>query len=188
VRELAQRSANAAKEIKALITTSGSHVQTGVALVDETGKALETILHEVQEINGHVHAIADASREQSIGLQEINTSVNAMDQGTQQNAAMVEESTAASHTLATEATALANLLGQFKLTDTGGYSAVSASPAPRAAPRPVAAAAKPPIRAVSQGEARPAASPARALGQKLAGAFGGGSSAASSEKAEWTEF
>ncbi|EUB98641.1 methyl-accepting chemotaxis sensory transducer with TarH (aspartate) sensor [Rhizobium sp. CF080] len=188
VRELAQRSAHAAKEIKALITTSGSHVQTGVALVDETGKALETILREVQEINGHVHAIAEASREQSIGLQEINTSVNAMDQGTQQNAAMVEESTAASHTLATEATALANLLGQFRLTGTGGYSAVVAPQAPRPVARPIAtASSKPAIRAVSQGEARPAASPARALNQKLAGAFGGGSSSGN-DKADWTEF
>jgi len=188
VRELAQRSANAAKEIKALITASGAHVETGVALVGETGKALETILHEVLEINGHIHAIADASREQSIGLQEINTSVNAMDQGTQQNAAMVEESTAASHTLATEATSLANLLGQFKLTGTGGYVPSSAPATPRTVSRPAPVAAKPAIRAVSGNEARPAASPARALGQKLAGAFGGGASAAASDKAEWTEF
>ncbi|MBP1842038.1 methyl-accepting chemotaxis protein [Rhizobium petrolearium] len=186
VRELAQRSANAAKEIKALITTSGSHVQTGVALVDETGKALETILHEVQEINGHVHAIADASREQSIGLQEINTSVNAMDQGTQQNAAMVEETTAASHSLATEATALTNLLGQFKLTGTGGYATAAASLALRPASPTTAAASKPAVRVASDSEARPAASPARALAQTLAGAFGGGSTAAN-QKAGWTE-
>ncbi|MCC2608416.1 methyl-accepting chemotaxis protein [Neorhizobium petrolearium] len=186
VRELAQRSAHAAKEIKALITTSGTHVQTGVALVDETGKALETILHEVQEINGHVHAIADASREQSIGLQEINTSVNAMDQGTQQNAAMVEETTAASHSLATEATALTNLLGQFKLTGTGGYATAAASLTSRPASPTTAAAAKPAVRAASDSEARPAASPARALAQTLAGAFGGGSTAAS-QKAGRTE-
>ncbi|WP_117195268.1 methyl-accepting chemotaxis protein [Rhizobium terrae] len=188
VRELAQRSANAAKEIKALITTSGSHVETGVALVGETGKALETILHEVQEINSHIHAIADASREQSLGLQEINTTVNAMDQGTQQNAAMVEESTAASHTLATEATALAELLGQFRLTGTGGQVSVAAPSAPRSVSRPAAAPtpAKPPVRAVTGNDARPAASPARALGQKLAGAFGG--SGAAGENAEWTEF
>ncbi|RDJ18622.1 methyl-accepting chemotaxis protein, partial [Rhizobium phaseoli] len=102
VRELAQRSARAAKEIKDLITNSGTHVQTGVTLVGDTGKALDAIVSEVQEINQHVHAIAEASREQSIGLQEINTAVNTMDQGTQQNAAMVEQSTAASHSLATE--------------------------------------------------------------------------------------
>jgi methyl-accepting chemotaxis protein len=189
VRELAQRSANAAKEIKALITTSGTHVQTGVALVGETGKALDAIVHEVQEINQHVHAIAEASREQSTGLQEINTAVNTMDQGTQQNAAMVEESTAASHSLATEASALNNLLGQFKLTGTGGFAAsapaaVAAPAAPRPAPRPAASA---PIRAAT-GSSRPAASPARALGQKLAGAFGGEGGAAASQEADWTEF
>jgi methyl-accepting chemotaxis protein len=189
VRELAQRSANAAKEIKALITTSGTHVQTGVALVGETGKALDAIVHEVQEINQHVHAIAEASREQSTGLQEINTAVNTMDQGTQQNAAMVEESTAASHSLATEASALNNLLGQFKLTGTGGFAAsapaaVAAPAAPRPAPRP---AARAPIRAAT-GSSRPAASPARALGQKLAGAFGGEGGAAASQEADWTEF
>src|SRR5690606_6639144 len=91
VRELAQRSANAAKEIKSLLTTSSEQVDSGVALVGETGKALEAIVREVQEINGHVNAIVTAAREQSTGLQEINTAVNTMDQGTQQNAAMVEE-------------------------------------------------------------------------------------------------
>ena len=115
VRELAQRSANAAKEIKALITASGAQVRSGVALVDETGAALEEIVREVQEINGHVHAIVLAAREQSTGLQEINTAVNTMDQGTQQNAAMVEEQTAASHGLAAEAAALTALLAQFRL-------------------------------------------------------------------------
>ena len=115
VRELAQRSANAAKEIKALITASGDQVRAGVALVGETGKSLQVIVSEVQEINGHIGAIVTATREQSIGLQEINTAVNTMDQGTQQNAAMVEEQTAASHGLASEAAALNELLAQFKL-------------------------------------------------------------------------
>ncbi|API53408.1 methyl-accepting chemotaxis protein [Rhizobium leguminosarum] len=188
VRELAQRSAKAAKEIKALISTSGSHVQTGVSLVGETGKALDAIVQEVQEINQHVHAIAEASREQSIGLQEINTAVNTMDQGTQQNAAMVEESTAASHNLATEAAALNNLLGQFRLTGTGGFTASApiATAAPRAAARPAVRAA--PVRVAREGTARPAASPARALGQKIANAFGAGSSTSSSQDPDWTEF
>ncbi|MBY5368832.1 HAMP domain-containing protein [Rhizobium leguminosarum] len=188
VRELAQRSAKAAKEIKALISTSGTHVQTGVSLVGETGKALDAIVQEVQEINQHVHAIAEASREQSIGLQEINTAVNTMDQGTQQNAAMVEESTAASHNLATEAAALNNLLGQFRLTGTGGFttSVPIATAAPRAAARPAARAA--PIRVAREGAARPAASPARALGQKIANAFGAGSSKSPSQDPDWTEF
>ncbi|NKL00200.1 HAMP domain-containing protein [Rhizobium leguminosarum bv. viciae] len=190
VRELAQRSAKAAKEIKALISTSGTHVQTGVSLVGETGKALDSIVQEVQEINQHVHAIAEASREQSIGLQEINTAVNTMDQGTQQNAAMVEESTAASHNLATEAAALNNLLGQFRLTGTGGFSASAPiapahTAAPRAAARPAARAA--PVRVAREGTARPTASPARALGQKIANAFGA-SSTSPSQDPDWTEF
>jgi len=198
VRELAQRSANAAKEIKSLITNSGTHVQTGVALVGETGKALDAIVHEVQEINQHVHAIAEAAREQSTGLQEINTAVNTMDQGTQQNAAMVEESTAASHSLATEAASLNNLLSEFRLTGTGGFAAAapaSATTRPiasRPAPiQPATPAAKPrpaSIRVANSATARPAASPARALGQKLMSAFSGGNTASESKEADWTEF
>jgi len=121
VRELAQRSAQAAKEIKELINASGTLVQQGVSRVGETGKGLEAIVAEVQEINGHIQAIVTATREQSTGLNEINTAVNTMDQGTQQNAAMVEEQTAASHGLASEATALKTLLAQFRL----GAAAVS---------------------------------------------------------------
>ncbi|KQO81018.1 methyl-accepting chemotaxis protein [Rhizobium sp. Leaf262] len=170
VRELASRSASAAKEIKALINTSGEQVRTGVALVGETGKSLETIASEVQEINRHVHAIAEASREQSLGLQEINTAVNTMDQGTQQNAAMVEESTAASHALAREAKSLTEMLGQFRLGDASRRSDVAVS-------RPRAAVAS----------SAPAPSPARSLGRKLANAFGGGAAAVKQEP-EWAEF
>lgn len=124
VRELAQRSANAAKEIKTLINTSSAQVQAGVALVGETGKALATIASEVHEINRHVSAIVLASREQSTGLQEINTAINTIDQGTQQNAAMVEEQTAASHGLASEAASLNALLQQFKLGKVGDGEAI----------------------------------------------------------------
>ncbi|MDE1993136.1 MAG: methyl-accepting chemotaxis protein, partial [Rhizobiaceae bacterium] len=194
VRELAQRSANAAKEIKSLITASSTHVQTGVNLVGETGKALDAIVSEVQEINRHVHAIAEASREQSAGLQEINTAVNAMDHGTQQNAAMVEESTAASHSLASEAAALSALLGQFRMTGTdgGGFASTSSSSyTPRVSSRPAPRPAPAPVRAVEGSKARPAPSPARALGQKLKNAFGGTSqqaAAAPAKEADWTEF
>ncbi|MEK1871977.1 MAG: HAMP domain-containing methyl-accepting chemotaxis protein [Rhizobium altiplani] len=115
VRELAQRSAHAAKEIESLITASNSQVRSGVTLVGDTGKALEEIVGQVQEISRHVDAIVTATREQSTGLAEINTAVNTMDQGTQQNAAMVEEQTAASHGLAQEAAKLMQLLAQFNL-------------------------------------------------------------------------
>nr|CAD6422838.1 methyl-accepting chemotaxis protein [Rhizobium sp. Q54] len=115
VRELAQRSAQAAKEIETLITASNTQVRSGVTLVAETGDALQAIVTQVQEISRHVGAIVTATREQSTGLLEINTAVNAMDQGTQQNAAMVEEQTAASHGLATEAAKLMELLSRFNL-------------------------------------------------------------------------
>ncbi|WP_208248674.1 HAMP domain-containing methyl-accepting chemotaxis protein [Rhizobium sp. T1470] len=115
VRELAQRSAQAAKEIESLITASNAQVRSGVTLVGNTGKALEAIVGQVQEISRHVDAIVTATREQSTGLAEINTAVNTMDQGTQQNAAMVEEQTAASHGLAQEAAKLMQLLSQFNL-------------------------------------------------------------------------
>ncbi|KQS78806.1 chemotaxis protein [Rhizobium sp. Leaf384] len=115
VRELAQRSANAAKEIKALITTSNKQVDEGVQLVGSTGKALDAIVTEVQEINQHVNAIVESAQEQATGLQHINTAINQIDQDTQRNAALVEETTAAAHTLATEVQALNQLIGQFEL-------------------------------------------------------------------------
>lgn len=115
VRELAQRSAKAAKEIKALINTSRQHVKSGVSLVDQTGHALKEIVEQVAVINTHVSSIVLASREQATGLNEINIAVNTIDQGTQQNAALVEQSTAASHGLAREADAMFELLTQFRL-------------------------------------------------------------------------
>ncbi len=115
VRELAQRSANAAKEIKTLISASAGEVQTGVSLVKETGDALVEIEALVNRVNDHVSSIATAAREQATGLQEVNTAVNSMDQMTQQNAAMVEETTAASQTLAQESHELKVLLQRFRL-------------------------------------------------------------------------
>lgn len=123
VRELAQRSATAAKEIKALINQSTDQVKTGVELVAETGSALQRISTQVQEIDTNVLAIVEGAREQAIGLREINTAVNTMDQGTQQNAAMVEESNAASHSLANEAELLFKLISQFNVGSDGGASA-----------------------------------------------------------------
>ena len=130
VRALAQRSAGAAKEIKALINTSSTQVGRGVSLVAETGKALQLIVAQVAEINGVVGEIAASAQEQATGLHQVNTAVNQMDQVTQQNAAMVEESTAASHALASEALELARLIGQFK-TGAGQAPAVSERPTPR---------------------------------------------------------
>jgi methyl-accepting chemotaxis protein len=115
VRALAQRSAEAAKEIKALISDSTAKVGDGVRLVGETGTALERIVSEVGRINALVTEIASAAQEQATGLAQVNVAVNQMDQVTQQNAAMVEEATAASHALSKEATDLSQLMGQFRL-------------------------------------------------------------------------
>ncbi|WP_429930339.1 methyl-accepting chemotaxis protein [Agrobacterium vitis] len=127
VRELAQRSANAAREIKALINTSADEVKGGVSLVLSTGEALNEIVGLVDHVNGHVASIARAAQEQSAALAEINTSVNHMDQMTQQNAAMVEETTAASQVLASESRQLLVQIEQFQLEDNrrGEYRAVA---------------------------------------------------------------
>ena len=115
VRALAQRSAAAAKEIKALISKSGQQVETGVQLVGETGRALGRIAEQVQQLNGVMSGIAGSAQEQATGLQQVNTAVNQMDQATQQNAAMVEQATAASHSLTREAETLAGLVRRFQI-------------------------------------------------------------------------
>ncbi|CAD7052892.1 methyl-accepting chemotaxis protein [Pseudorhizobium endolithicum] len=204
VRELAQRSANAAKEIKSLITTSSEQVDSGVALVGDTGKALEAIVGEVQEINEHIKAIVISTREQSTGLQEINVAVNTMDQGTQQNAAMVEQQTAASHSLASEAESLNALLRQFNLGNkatassaihatrpvssgsTAKPSTAAAAPAPVAKPVTQPLSARKPAAATAT--SRPAPSPASALRGKLTAAFGSGAAAARPSEDNWEEF
>ena len=119
VRELAQRSAGAAKDIKALITKSGEEVDVGVRLVTATGDALSKIRDHVVDINAQVHQIANAAKEQSYKLKEVNSAVSQMDQVTQRNAAMVEETTASTNQLADDASSLARLISHFKL-DPGG--------------------------------------------------------------------
>jgi methyl-accepting chemotaxis protein len=121
VRALAQRSAEAAKEIKALISTSTAQVGEGVQLVAETGKSLERIMAQVLEINTVVSDIASGAQEQATGLQQVNTAVNEMDKVTQQNAAMAEEATAAARSLSQEAEQLSGLVGQFRLGNAAEY-------------------------------------------------------------------
>jgi methyl-accepting chemotaxis protein len=120
VRELAQRSANAAKEIKGLIGNSAVAVSEGVKLVNETGEGLTAIGQLVQHVNTHMDAIATAAQEQSVGLGEVNTAVNHMDQATQKNAAMVEEMNAAGAGLAQESSNLGTLIGAFQLGNRSG--------------------------------------------------------------------
>ncbi|TPP12135.1 HAMP domain-containing protein [Rhizobium glycinendophyticum] len=171
VRALAGRAAEAARDIKTLVTRSSEEVRSGVDLVTATGEALHRIGEDVLRINEHVKAIVTSAREQSVGLSEINSAVGQMDQVTQQNAAMVEQTNAASHTLASDAENLSRLVGQFKMNlDQTAHAHVS-EPAAAAAP------------------ARP--SPARALIQKVAGTFNRTASASASgaaAKEHWEEF
>ena len=117
VRALAQRSAQAAKEIKALISASSDQVAAGVGLVSRTGEALEKIANSVVEVHSLMVEIAASTQEQSVGLGEVSLAVNQMDQVTQQNAAMVEETTAATHSLANEAGELTQLVSRFVISE-----------------------------------------------------------------------
>ena len=166
VRELAQRAASAAKDIKGLITKSGAEVSVGVKYVQETGTALSDIEERVVTINERIHAIATAAREQATGLQEISTAINQMDQVTQHNAAMVEETSAATHKLKGEADGLADLVARFRTGDAGQRVAA--------------------VRA----ETRPVESPARRMMGNVARAFGGNRATASAAAAQenWEEF
>jgi methyl-accepting chemotaxis protein len=166
VRELAQRAASAAKDIKGLITKSGSEVEVGVRYVQATGSALSDIENRVVAINDRIHSIATAAREQATGLQEVSTAINQMDQVTQHNAAMVEETSAATHRLKGEADSLADLVARFRTGD-----AVQR-------PAPVTS------------DTRPSPSPARRMMGTVSRAFGGGSAPASAAVVQdaWEEF
>jgi len=169
VRELAQRSANAAKEIKTLIASSGESVRDGVTLVNEAGSELEAIVGEVVEINNHVVAIVSSANEQSLALQEINQSVNSIDQTTQQNAAVAEQSTSASHSLTEEVSNIDRMLKEFHTGKT--------TPGPKLANK------------TDNNVAHP--SPARALSRKVANSFGGadgGAQAHAISNESWEEF
>jgi len=113
VRELAQRSASAAKEIRTLIDKSSQDVAHGVSLVNRTDEALNSIGGKVDDIHEHIGAITQAVREQAVGIQEINMAINSMDQLTQQNAAMVEETNASTHGLSDISSNLASLISRF---------------------------------------------------------------------------
>ena len=169
VRALAQRSAEAAKEIKALISTSSGQVEQGARYVSDSGKTLEQIIAHVVGINHMISDIAKAAEEQASGLQQINTAINSMDQMTQQNASMVEETTAACHSLTQETSQLSDLVGEFKVNQNSGTAALrlaaaQMSPVRRPAQTQNAAkarheAARPALRAVSGTNGSAAARP-----------------------------
>ncbi|MEK9969817.1 MAG: methyl-accepting chemotaxis protein [Ferrovibrio sp.] len=114
VRALAQRSANAAKEIRGLIDTSNGHVRTGAGLVEQAGLALAEVNAAIRGVSDIIAEIAAASREQATGLEQVSTAVTQMDEATQRNAALVEETTASAQALAHQATELAELVGFFR--------------------------------------------------------------------------
>ncbi len=159
VRALAQRSTVAAKEIKALISASSRQVGAGVSLVGETGEALRQIVTQVGDINSAITGIATAAEEQADSLLQINTTVSQMDKVTQQNAAMAEESTAASHSLGKEANELTCLIAKFNVER---IAMVREAPRFQPAPRPPQQGRRI-LRALSSGNA--------ALAEKLEGAL-----------------
>ncbi|MQB44371.1 PAS domain-containing methyl-accepting chemotaxis protein [Rhizobium sp. ICMP 5592] len=115
VRELAQRSAKAAKEIGSLIALSQDHVKSGVALVAETGTTLQTIESQVERANKNVSAIVQVAKEQAVTLREVNGAVTILDRGTQQNTALVQDAAVAARSLSAEADELFELLKLFTL-------------------------------------------------------------------------
>jgi methyl-accepting chemotaxis protein len=169
VRALAQRSANASKDIKALIQESNTQVKTGADLVGRTGQSLTEIVSSIKKVSDIVAEIAAASREQATGLEQINTAVGQMDEMTQRNGALVEETSASAQALAQQAAELAALVGFFRTGDQGVAGLAGSRPAvnppaakPASAPKPAEAksvAAKP-VQAAVPPASKPPAAPA----------------------------
>ena len=178
VRALAQRSADAAKDVKSRILASSEQVESGVSLVSETGKALERIIHQIAEISTLVENIASSAEKQAVGLQEVNTAVSAMDGVTQQNAAMVEQATAAARSLAVEADGLAREISRFRIDNQPGHFPAPVQPVHQLQQRVAAAG-----RRIAQA-ARPGAAPAPT--QAPPASMGNAALAVSDD--DWTEF
>ncbi|PPQ26227.1 methyl-accepting chemotaxis protein [Rhodopila globiformis] len=138
VRNLAQRSANAAKEIKALISDSVAKVESGSRLVDTAGKTMEEIVQSVRRVTDIMAEISAASQEQRGGIEQVNGAVTQMDKVTQQNAALVEEAAAAAKSMEDQTDAMAMMVGQFKLSE--AFQSAQPQPVATARPRPEPAA------------------------------------------------
>ncbi len=177
VRNLAQRSAAAAKEIKVLIGDSVEKVEAGTRLVDAAGRTMEEIVTSVKQVTELIAEIAAASQEQSSGIEQVNTAVNQMDQVVQQNASLVEEATAATESMKEQAGALLQMVSRFKLgAETVAAGGSAANPRQLLTPSPLRPAVPAPIR-VRPGGLRP-----------LAHATGRGSVHASTGNGAWKEF
>ena len=178
VRALAQRSAEAAKEIKGLIAASDAQVGSGVKLVGETGQSLERIAAQVAGIDGAVHDIAVSATEQASGLQEISGAVVQIDQATRQNAAMAQRAVGASQALVQQAEDLGRLLRRFRARQREAVST------PVVSPSRLASAARPAIEA----DARAALSTRRCDAPRLRSPGGRGLSVAVEPSDDWEEF
>jgi methyl-accepting chemotaxis protein len=176
VRALAQRAAEAAKEIKSLISASSQQVGQGVRLVGETGQVLEAIAGKVNEIDALIGEIAASAQEQASGLSQVNTAVNQMDQVVQQNAAMVEETTAAAHALKNETAELAEMIARFQV---GRRQAIGS----RATQ--VVLHAKPAPEAAQSGRHAPGRNPVALAQARIAAGFRSGAAPAADP---WEEF
>lgn len=189
VRELAGRSADAAKEIKSLIGKSSTEVANGVQLVKETGEALAKISEHVTEIDERIDTISQGAEEQLTGIQEVNSAVNSMDQMTQQNASMVEENTAVTQEIADQVITLSELIATFRV----GQQPISQKAAP-VYNRPIPVASKTtlvskkiaPVKA--NATHKPAPSPVKTQLKQVANAFGGSAAAKKETADNWDEF
>jgi methyl-accepting chemotaxis protein len=140
---LAQRSANAAKDIKGLISDSVSKINNGNELVGKSGDTMKEIVTSIKRVNDIMAEIAAASNEQAAGLDEVGKAVNQMDEMTQQNAALVEEAAAAAESLLAQAAQMARNVAKFKLSDEDREAAVVAQPKMKQLARPGQTAQKP---------------------------------------------
>uniref|UniRef100_UPI0035A03C0D methyl-accepting chemotaxis protein n=1 Tax=Ramlibacter montanisoli TaxID=2732512 RepID=UPI0035A03C0D len=177
MRNLAQRSAAAAKEIKGLIGESVDKVDTGARLVDNAGKTMDEIVASVKKVSDLIAEIAAASEEQDAGIQQVNTAVTQMDQVVQQNASLVEEAAAATESMKSQASSLLQMVARFKLNEgQAQYTQVQplAAREPQRAPEPV----------------QPAPIEVRRSAPKLSPSVSGvlGAPTAKPPKGEWQEF
>ncbi|UJB67249.1 MCP four helix bundle domain-containing protein [Acidovorax sp. YS12] len=173
VRSLAQRSADAAKEIKGLITASVERVETGSRLVEGAGSTMQEVVQAVQRVTDMIGEITAASQEQSAGVAQVNQAVGQLDQMTQQNAALVEQSAAAAHSLREQAQQLAQAISAFKVAGVAPAQAARSAPRAAAVPMPAApakpkAAAAPAPRVAAPKPAAPAAPRIAAAPKKAA--------------------
>ncbi|WP_371182254.1 methyl-accepting chemotaxis protein [Xanthomonas sacchari] len=160
VRTLAQRSANAAKEIKGLIDDSVGRVAQGSALVDQAGKTMQEIVTSVQRVTDIMGEIAAASQEQSAGIEQVNQTVTQMDETTQQNAALVEEATAAARSMEEQAGQLSQAVAVFKIeANSAPLGQPTVASVPSAPARPVARSAAKPAAKSAPRPVRPSARP-----------------------------